>query len=52
MDVNSIVYYSVRETAEHFKIRWYMTKNGVESDGFTDDIPHDINEVNVYSFEY
>jgi len=52
IDVNSIVYYSVRETAEHFKIRWYMTKKGIETDGFTNDIPYDIEEVNSYSFEY
>ena len=51
-DVNSIVYYSVRETAEDFKIRWYMTKTGIETDGFTNDIPYDIDELNSYSFEY
>lgn len=52
INVNSIVYYSVRETAEDFKIRWYMTKNGIETDGFTDDIQYNIDEVNSYSFEY
>ncbi len=52
IDVNSIVYYSVPETADHFKIRWYMTKNGIETDGFTNDIPYDIEEINSYSFEY
>lgn len=51
-DVNSMVYYSVRETAEDFKIRWYMTKNGIETDGFTNDIPYNIEELNSYSFEY
>jgi len=51
-NVNSIVYYSVPETAEHFKIRWFMKKNGVESDGFTNDIPYNINQLNPFSFEY
>lgn len=51
-DVNSIVYYSVRETAEYFKIRWYMKKNGIDTEGFTDNIPYNINEVNPFSFEY
>ncbi len=51
-NVNSIVYYSVRETAEHFKIRWNMKKNGFETDGFTDDIPYVINQVNPFSFDY
>jgi len=52
IDVNSIIYYSVRETAGHFKIRWSMKKSGIETDGFTDDIPYNINQVNPFSFEY
>lgn len=52
MDVNSIVYYSVPESAEDFKIRWIKKKNGVETDGFTNDIPYKINEINTFSFEY
>ncbi len=52
IDVNSIVNYSVPETAEHFKIRWYKKKNGIETDGFTNDIPYNINQVNSFSFEY
>ncbi|MDO1500504.1 hypothetical protein Q2T40_10225 [Winogradskyella maritima] len=51
-DVNSIVYYSVPETAEDFKVRWFMKKNGVETDGFTEDIPYNLNQINPYSFEY
>ena len=51
-DVNSIVYYSVRETAPHFKIKWFMKKNGIETEGFTDDIPYNIDEVNPFSFGY
>lgn len=51
-NVNSIVYYSVRETAEHFKIRWFRRKNNIETDGFTNDIPYDINQVNTFDFEY
>ncbi|MBO3100017.1 Ig-like domain-containing protein [Gelidibacter pelagius] len=52
MDVNSIVYYSVRETSEDFKLRWQIKKNGIETDGFTADIPFNINEINPFSFEY
>ena len=52
IDVNSIVYYSVPETAENFKIRWHMTKSGIKTDGFTNDIPYDINQINPFSFEY
>ena len=52
IDVNSIVYYSVPETAEHFKIIWYKKKNGIETDGFTNDIPYNINQLNSFSFEY
>ena len=50
INVNSIVYYSVPETAEHFKIRWYKKKNGVETDGFTNEIPYNNNEVNPFIF--
>jgi hypothetical protein len=52
IDVNSIVYYSVPETADQFKILWNKKKNGIETDGFTEDIPYDINQVNPFSFEY
>lgn len=52
IDVNSIVYYSVPESAKDYKIRWYMTKNGIETDGFTNEIPYNINQVNPFSFEY
>ena len=52
IDVNSIVYYSVPESADRFKIRWYKKKNGIETDGFTDNIPYKIDQVNPYYFEY
>lgn len=51
-NVNSIVYYSVPETSEHFKIRWYKRKNGLNTDGFSDEIPNDINQLNSFAFEY
>ena len=51
-NVNSIVYYSVPETAENYKIRWHKKKNGIDTDGFTSDIPYNINQVNSFSFEY
>ncbi len=52
IDVNSTVNYSVPETAESFKIFWYMKKNGIDTDGFTNDIPYNINQVNPFSFDY
>lgn len=52
MDVNSIVHYSVPETAEDFKIRWRLKKNDIETDGFTSDIPYNIEAINLYAFEY
>ena len=51
-DVNSDVYYSVPETAEYFKIRWQLTKNGIETEGFTNNIPYAIDQVNPFSFDY
>ena len=52
MDVNSIVYYSVPESAEHFKIRWYMKKNGIDTNGFTDEISYTMDQINPFSFDY
>jgi hypothetical protein len=52
INVNSIVYYIVPETAETFKIKWRMTKNGIKTDGFTSEIPYNIDEENSYTFEY
>ncbi|GGW63683.1 hypothetical protein GCM10008085_14500 [Winogradskyella epiphytica] len=52
IDVNSNIYYSVPESATHFKIRWYMTKNGVHTDGFSSDIPYDNSEINSFVFDY
>jgi len=51
-NVNSIVYYSVREIADEFKIRWRMVKNGIETIGYTDEIPYDVDQINSFSFDY
>lgn len=51
-DVNTAVYYSVEETADDFKIFWKKKKNGLETSGFTNDIPHNIDQINTYTFEY
>lgn len=51
-NVNSIVYYSVSETARDFKIRWYKKKNNIRTNGFTNDIPYNINQINSFSFNY
>lgn len=52
INVNSIVYYSVPESADQIKIYWEKRKQGVETKGFTNNIPYDIEKVNSYSFEY
>ncbi|ARV10210.1 hypothetical protein BTO05_11385 [Winogradskyella sp. PC-19] len=52
INVNSIVYYSVPESAQSFKVRWYKNKNGIQTDGFTNEIPFNIDIVNSFSFEY
>ena len=51
-NVNSIVSYSVREIADEFKIRWRMVKNGIETTGYTDEIPYDVDQINSFSFDY
>ena len=51
-NVNSMVYYSVREIADEFKIRWRMVKNGIETTGYTDEIPYDVDQINSFSFDY
>ena len=51
-DVNSTVYYSVEETSASFKIRWFQKKNGIETNGFSNNIPNNVNQINTYTFEY
>lgn len=51
-DVNSTVYYNIEETAEHFKIYWKKKKNGLETSGFTNNIPYNVNKINTYTFDY
>lgn len=51
-DVNSSINYSVDETSQDFKILWIKRKNGIETSGFTNDIPYNLNQLNIYTFEY
>ena len=51
-NVNSIVYYSAYPWADEFKIRWRMVKNGIETTGYTDEIPYDVDQINSFSFDY
>jgi hypothetical protein len=51
-NVNSIVYYNVPENAIDYKIVWLKFKNGVISNGFTNNIPFQINLENEYHFNY
>lgn len=51
-NVNSIVYYSVPENTEYVKLHWYKRKNGVNTEGFSPEIPYQVDAVNEYHFEY
>ncbi len=51
-NVNSIVYFNVPETATTHKVIWYMRKNGIDTSGFTPEIPFQPEAVNDYTFEY
>lgn len=51
-NVNSIVYYNVPENSTDYKIYWNKRKNGIETTGFTDDIPFQLNQINEYYFNY
>ncbi|MCG2611462.1 hypothetical protein LZZ90_08075 [Flavobacterium sp. SM15] len=52
VNVNSIVYYNVPENATDTKIFWTKRKNGIETNGFTSDIPYQIDQINEYHFDY
>ena len=52
INVNSIVYYNVPESADTFKIMSTVKKNGVETTSFTNTIPFEIDQINEYHFEY
>lgn len=52
INVDSIVYYSVPENADTFKIMSTVKKNGVETTSFTNTIPFEIDQINEYHFEY
>lgn len=51
-NVNSIIYYSVAENADQFKIQWKLRKNSIETTGFTSDLTSYINQVNEFHYNY
>lgn len=51
-NVNSTVSYNVPENASQFKINWTKRKNGIETTGFTNEIPFVVEQVNEYHFDY
>lgn len=51
-NINSIVYYNVPENADKYNITWIKRKNGVETNGFTNEIPFIIDQINEYHFNY
>lgn len=51
-NVNSIVNYNVPENATDYKIIWNKRKNGIVTNGFTNDIPFQLNQINEYYFNY
>ena len=52
INVNSIIYYKVPENSVDYKIRWFKTKNGIQSEGFSNDIPFQSSAENEYNFNY
>ena len=52
INVNSTIFYSVTEDSQYYKIYWQKRKNGISTQGVTNDIPYDINILNEYSFNY
>ncbi len=52
INVNSIIYFSVAETPEIVKVQWKMRKNGKETNGFSENIPFDMDQTNTFVFEY
>lgn len=51
-NVNSIIYYSVPEDALEYKVGWIKRKNGIESNGSTNDLPFQVDQENEYYFNY
>ena len=51
-NVNSIIYFSTVEIAENFKLYWQKRKNGIDTSGFTENLPSEIDVVNEYHFDY
>lgn len=51
-NVNSILYYNVPENSSICKIIWTKRKNGVETEGISENIPFEADQINEYSFEY
>jgi hypothetical protein len=51
-DVNAIIYFSVEEGEDQYQLLWYMSKNGIATSGFTENLPVDADQVNEYHFDY
>lgn len=52
MNVNSSIFYSVSENSQYYKLYWEKRKNGIFEKEVTDGIPHNINILNEYDFNY
>ena len=52
MNVNSVIFYSVSEDSQIFKLYWEKKKNGIVEKGVTNEIQNNINIVNEYDFNY
>lgn len=51
-NVNSIIYFIVPESALEYKVGWIKRKNGIESNGSTNDLPFQAAQENEYYFNY
>lgn len=51
-NVNSVVHYIMEEDVEDLRLFWNKSKNGIQTNGFTETIPLQIDQINEYHFEY
>jgi hypothetical protein len=51
-NVQSIIYYNVPESSSFVKLMWTKRKKGIQSSGFSEELPQDPDQVNAYQFNY
>ena len=51
-NVNSIVYYRVREGSDYYRLSWRKRKNGIETSNGVNEIPLTVDQLNEFHFDY